>query len=85
MHDVALGGFQGGRVGLEQLVPRLDLVDEQLDEAQIVRARQAPLALLVQQEQRLEHRVRVALYEVLSLSFHARRRPHGGHQAEGPA
>ena len=72
LHDAALGGFQGGRVGLEQLVPRLDLVDEQLDEAQIVRARLAPLALLVQQEQRLEHRVRVALYEVLILRLVAR-------------
>ena len=54
LHDAALGGAEGGRVGLEQLVPRLDLVDEQLDEAQIVRARHSPLSLLVQKEQRSE-------------------------------
>ena len=66
-------------------MPRLDLVDEQLDEAQIVRARQAPLALLVQQEQRLEHRVRVALHEVLSRRLVAGRRAHVWQEAEGPA
>eukprot|EP00964_Phaeocystis_antarctica_P016312 scaffold9016_cov52-Phaeocystis_antarctica.AAC.1 len=47
-----------------RLVPRVDLVDELLDEAEIVRARHSPLSLLVQKEQRSEDRVGIARREV---------------------